>query len=68
MQLMIRYSEVTIVEVVSEPSVFQKLQRHTLVTIYHMEVYLHGTALKYTHYMTSYVWMKSILQIKSHQE
>ena len=35
--------------------------------IYHLEGALHVIALKYTHHVTSSVWMKSVLLIRAHQ-
>ena len=49
------------VEVVSEPLVFQELQRHTFKMIYHIEGSLHSIALKFTDHVTSSVWMKGVL-------
>ena len=61
MHSLIIHSEVIIVKVPSEPSVLTGMHQHTLKMIYHLEGALKVIALKYTHYVTSYVWMKSVL-------
>ena len=53
MHSLIRHSEVTSLEGVSEPSVLQELQRNTFKIIYHLEEALQVIALKSTHYVTA---------------
>ena len=54
-------------EVVSDTSFFQELQRHTFKIIYHLEGDFHIIAPKSTHHVTSSVWMKIVLLIRAHQ-